>query len=67
MSKGGDPGERLPGTRVVDDGDEKQSGSRYVLKVELKGFSDQLYMGGERDFSMNLKVLGQSKWKEAIH
>ena len=42
----------LPGTRVVADGDEKWSGSRYVLKVELKGFSDKLYMGNEGGLSM---------------
>lgn len=57
----------LPGTRAVADGDEKWSGSRYVLKVQLKGFSDKLYMGNEGGLSMSLKIFGQSKWKEAIH
>lgn len=49
------------------DGDQQWSGSRYVLKVELKGVSDKLwYTGKDRGFSMHLKVFGQSKWKEAM-
>lgn len=42
------------------DGGGKWSGSRYVLKVELTGLSDKLYMGCEREkFSMNLRYLAR--------
>lgn len=49
------------------DGDQQWSGSRYVLKVELRGVSDKLW-GTEKDrgFSMHLKDFSQSKWKEAM-
>ena len=50
------------------DGDRQWLGSRYVLKVELKGVSDKLwYTGKDRGFSMHRKVFSQSKWKEAMH
>lgn len=42
------------------DGDRQWSGSRYVLKVELKGVSDQSwYTGKDRGFSMHLKVFSR--------